>query len=127
MAIATTMQILHDGQTNLVVQLTGISDGAGGQETNVVKVDVSDLTPVPDTLKIVKGMYDVSGGVVSLSWDAQTPEPFAHLSGPGELDYRRSNGLPNTDDTTNGDLLLSTKEFGLNSSYSITLEMKKKY
>ena len=126
MAIATTMQILHDGQTNLVVQLTGISDGAG-QETNVIKVDASELTPAPDTLKIVKGTYDVKGGVVSLSWDAQTPEPFAHLSGPGELDYRRGGGIPNTDDPTNGDLLLSTKEFGLNSSYSITLEMKKKY
>ena len=128
MAIATRSQVLHDGAVSLVMQITGISDGGGSDvETNVVKVDCSELNPPCDELKIVSADYDVNEGVVSLAWDAMSPEPFAHLSGQGPLDFTSTMGLHNPEEPTTGDLLLSTHGFGLNSAYSITLRMRKKY
>jgi hypothetical protein len=128
MAIATTTQTLHDGNVSVVMQITGLSDGGGADaETNVVKIDCSELTPPCDELKLVTATYDVTGGVVSLSWDGMTPAPFAHLTGPGELDYTSVMGLANPQAPTSGDLLLSTKGFGANSAYSITLRMRKKF
>ena len=128
MAIATTSQVLHDGSVSVVMQITGISDGGGSDvETNAIKVDCSELRPPCDELKLVTANYDVTGGVVSLSWDGMTPEPFAHLTGPGELDFTSVMGLHNPQAPTTGDLLLSTKGFGANSAYSLTLRLRKKY
>lgn len=124
--ISTTSQILHDGVRNVVVQLTGISDGTG-QETNVVKIDASELNPPADSgLKIKRVRYAVVGGVVQLSWAADDPQPFLNLAISDEFDYAKIGGLKNGGgDTANGDILLSTIGFELNSSYSITLEMVK--
>ncbi len=66
MTISATTQILHDGTKNVVMQFTGIADGNGG-ESNVVKVDVSELTPVPKSVKIQRVTYDVSGGVLQMA------------------------------------------------------------
>jgi len=127
MAIITTSQILHDGERNLVMQFTGRSDGSG-QENNVVKVDVSELLPPCASVKIRKIPYEVSGGLVVLSWAADANVPFLNLSGSNIIDYSRMGGLLNgADDTATGDILFSTLGFELNSAYSITLEMVKKF
>lgn len=125
MAISTTSQVIADGPRNLIMQFTGRSDGSG-QESNVVKVDVSELSPPCDRVSIKNISYDINGGSVQLLWDAQTPVEFAILS-IGELEYCRA-PLQNTGgDTATGDILLSTIGFELNSSYTIVLEMKKKW
>jgi hypothetical protein len=127
MAITTTSQTLYDNARNVVMQFTGISDGSG-QEAAVIKVDVSELSPPCDRVRISKLTHDVQGGAVTLSWAADTPVVFAQLSGDNETDYRREGGLQNSaDESRTGDILLSTEGFELGSSYTIKLEMVKKF
>lgn len=127
MAITTTSQTLHDGERNVIMQFTGISDGSG-QESDVIKVDVSEMSPPCDRVRISKLSYDVQGGIITLSWAADTPVVFAQLSGENVIDYIREGGLQNNADASRtGDILLSTEGFELNSSYTIKLEMVKKF
>ena len=126
MAISARAQVVYDGLRNVIMQFSGTSDGSG-QETNVVKVDVSALTPPCDRVRIEKVSYDVNGGRVELLWDAQTPKPFLEMSFGGEFEYCRAPLQNSGGDTATGDILLSTKGFELGSSYSVMLEMKKKW
>lgn len=124
--ISTTSQVLHDGVRNVVMQFTGVSDGAG-QETDAVKVDASALSPPADrNLKILKVQYAVTGGVLQLKWGADDPQVFLNLSGQGEIEYCRNGGLVNGGGATaTGDILASTLGFELDSAYSLTLDMVK--
>jgi len=127
MAIAATSQVLYDNTRNCVMQFTGIADG-NDVENNVVKVDASELTPVPQSLKITEITYDVNGGIVQLSWAADNPVPFVSLMGHHTFDYGEINGMVNTGgDSANGDILLSTLGFEAGSSYSVLLKMVKKF
>jgi hypothetical protein len=127
MAIAATSQVLYDNTRNCVMQFTGIADG-NDVENNVVKVDASELTPVPQSLKITEITYDVNGGIVQLSWAADNPVPFVNLMGHHTIDYAEINGMVNAGgDSANGDILLSTLGFEAGSSYSVLLKMVKKF
>lgn len=127
MAIEVTTQILHDGARNAVVQFTGRSDGTG-QEISVVKVDVSELQPPARRVSVRELTYDVAGGAVTLSWDADTDVTFAQLQGSDSICYKMISGLKNTaGDGVTGDILLSTNGFELDSVYTIKLELIKKY
>lgn len=131
--IITNTQVLHDGPRNIVMQIIGRDDGSGAtdNETNVIKVKVSDLIPAGDRkLRIRCVNYDVKGGGVTLSWGGDDPIPFLFLGdeGNGTFDYRKTGGAPNPgskDKTTTGDIMLSTSGFSEGSSYSIRLEMVK--
>jgi hypothetical protein len=126
MAVQTTSQVLHDGVRNLVMQFTGICDGTG-DEVAAVKVRMTDLSPVPLSVKVQKLHYDISGGLVNLLWAATENVPFLTLSGFDTIDYCKIGGMRNGGgDTANGDILLSTLGFDAGSTYSITLEMVKK-
>lgn len=128
MAINTTSQVLYDGLTNVVMQFTGVSDGAGDQETNVVKVRVSDMNPIPKNLKVLRIDYSVVNGTIKLLWEADEPIPFLVANYPEEIDYYRINGMTNQGgDTATGNILLSTQGFDATSSYSVKIEMRKKF
>lgn len=127
--ITTTSQVLYDGINTVAMQFTGNSDGAD-QEINVVKVKVSDLNPIPKSVKIVNAIYDIENGKVQLAWDADVPVPFLIAgSGPGDdFDYKFIGGMPNGGgDTATGNILLSTLGFDAGSSYTVRLLMRKKY
>ena len=128
MAITATTTLVHDGERNLSVLLTGLCDGTGNDETNALKIDVSEYTPAGGRVRINKVTYSVAYGVVKLSWDAAPPEDFLLLDGDGKFDFCKSGGLSNraSAETGNGDILLSTVGFDLGSSYSIKLDMTKK-
>lgn len=126
MPMATTSQVLYDGQRNLVMQFTGISDGSN--EANAVKVKVADLSPVPKSVKIMSIRANISGGILQLLWSAADPVPFLNLTDYIETCYDSINGLVNGgDDTANGDILFSTLGFDVGSNYNITIEMMKKF
>lgn len=131
MAILTTSQKLHDGTRNVVMQFTGLHDGGGGgdNETNVTKIDVSELIPAADRqLKVRKITYDVGGGTVRLAWADDDPVTFLLLGGQGMFCYEEMGGANNpgsTDATISGDIVLSTIGFAAGSSYSIKFEMVK--
>lgn len=127
MGMTTTSQVLYDGNTNVVMQFTGISDSPD-QENNVVKVRASDLTPVPKNLKVMRIDYSVVNGTIKLLWDADDPVPFLIANYPEEIDYYKINGMTNQGgDTATGNILLSTQGFDAGSSYSIKIEMRKKF
>ena len=129
MAIDTQIHTVYDGGLAATLQIIGKSDGQSGQEVDVVKVDVSELTPPCSSVAIEEISYNVEGGTVTLSWDDLTPLPFAYLKGMDNINYRREGRLPNLADPTSrsGDILLSTVDFDPNGSYTILLKMKKKY
>ena len=125
--LVSTVHIIEDGPRRLTVNLVGIGDG-NGDESNVVKVDVSTLSPPADRLRVERIDYDISFGLVELLWDQDVPEPFEVLAGNDEKDYLKTGGPSNTLGLeTNGNLLLSTRSFEADSSYNILLEMVKKY
>mgnify|MGYP001564784837 FL=1 len=124
MAVSATVRKLIDGPRNVAFNLTGLGDGMG-QETLVVKVDASALTP-PGTVRVEKLTGTVEFGIVELFWDALVPVKFAELSGQFDLDYCRVGGLTNdAGGGKTGDILLSTVGFELNSTYTILLELVK--
>ncbi len=128
MAINTTSATLRDGARNLVMQFTGIADGPG-QEVNVTKVDVSELSPPAATVSVKNIEYAVSSGEVDLAWDADVPVVFATLSGQGSFDYSRVSGMQNNavDANRTGDIVLTTRGFDADCSYTVKLSMIKKY
>lgn len=124
MAIEVTSQTLHEGQRNLVMQITGVSDGSGNED-KVTKVDVSAFASAAVSVRKISGT--VNSGIVELYWDALEPVKFAELSGDIILDYSRISGLPNNGGGgKTGDILLSTVGFELNSNYNLQVEMIKK-
>ncbi len=127
MTITTTSQMLFDGNRNISMQFTGVSDGAGN-ESLVRKVDVSEMTPAASRVSVAKITGNVRAGRVELYWDALTPVKFAELSGDVRLDYTTVTGLENTKPGGwTGDILLSTEGFELDSSYTLHIEMIKKF
>ena len=127
MAIATTSQTLHDGPRRFSIQVTGVSDGTGN-ESLVKKVDVSSLTPAATRVSVEKITGNVRAGRVELYWDALTPVKFADLSGDIRFDYTKFTGLENTKPGGwTGDILLSTADFEMDSSYTLHIEMIKKF
>lgn len=126
MAIETTSAVLFDSPHLASMQFTGHSaDGAG--ETDAVKVDVSELTPPCSRVHPTRIIYDVQGGAIKLLWGGDpASEAFLILSGRDERDYSWIGGLPNKTEDATGDILLSTVDWGVNASYSLTIEMKKK-
>ena len=128
MPMAITSQILYDGQGNVTMQFTGVSDGSN--ETLITKVDVSELQPPPVSVKIMDLNYDVSGGLLQFYWDALDPVKFLELAGNNSIEYNRTNGLVNAAKDLpgfTGDIKISTMGFDIGSSYSFKLVMKKKY
>lgn len=127
MAVQTTSQVLYDGTKNVVMQFTGIGDGMG-DEVAAIKVRMADLMPVPYSVKVSKLHYDISGGIVQLLWAATENVPFLTLAVCDSIDYTNIGGMVNGGgDTANGDILISTLGFDAGSTYSITVEMTKKY
>ena len=128
MGVTTTALAIYDGLGHAVMQFTGTGDGSG-DETNVVKVDCAALDPPCRSVAIQKVTYDVGYGVVELLWENPMGHvPFLELTESGApFDYGLINGLVNGGgDTATGNILFSTKGFELNSTYSVTLEMRKK-
>lgn len=128
MAVDVTSQVSHDGIKNAVMQFTGHS-ADGSNETEAIKVDVSEMTPPCARVSPIKIDYNITGpGSIILLWGGDPAhEKFLVLSGQGEIDYQSIGGLPNKIGAPTGDILLSTDGFDLGSAYSLTLTMKKKY
>lgn len=125
MADAVTSQTIVDGPRNVVMKFTNLSDGTG--ESAVLKVDVSALSGSPSSVSIKRIIYDVSGMVVTLLWDATSDVRIVELgSNTGVLDFSSFGGLPNNGGAgVTGDILFTTTGHTSGDSYSIVLEMTK--
>jgi hypothetical protein len=125
MADAVTSQTLVDGERNVVMKFTNLSDGTG--ESAVLKVDVSALSGSPSSVSIQRIIYSVFGMNVTLLWDATTDVRIVELGGnTGTLDFCSFGGLQNNAGAgVTGDILLTTTGHTSGDSYSIILEMRK--
>ena len=133
MANITTNTIVYDNNQNLQVLLTGYSDGSPN-DTLLVAVDLSQVTYTPPFVAIRKMDWDVNGGVVKLYWDAPDPVQFETLASIGNRNYNYVGGLKNPTKNSefpnlgsNGNILLSTVGFDVGSSYTIRIQMRKKF
>lgn len=80
MADVVTSQKIVDGERNVIMKFTNISDGTG--ESAVLKVDVSALAPdsfgAVCTSVIINKIYVSTHGMeVRMFWDASTDVPFS--------------------------------------------------
>ena len=137
MADAVTSQTLINGQKNLVMKFTNLSDGTG--ESAVKKVDatlaangviVQGQTIVPGVhLKVGRVIYNVQGMALRLLWDATTDADMLVLEGFGTQDFEDVSRLSNPGTSAlpgaTGSILFTTVGATSGSSYSVTLEMIK--
>lgn len=124
MADAVTQQTLVDGERNVVMKFTNVSDGTG--EAAVLKVDVSTLSGAPSRVRIDRVDYDISGMAVNILWDATADATGLVLAGHGTLDFSCFGGLQNDAGAgVTGDILFTTIGHSANDTYSIVLHMKK--
>ena len=131
MADAVTSQTIFDGERKAIMKFTNVSDGTG--ETAALKVDVSALSQDafqrPCTSVTLERIHvSINGMSVSILWDATTDVP-AFIAAPGvySFDFDKFQ-IPNDAGTgKNGDILFSTIGAAAGDTYTIILEMVKKY
>jgi len=130
MADTVTTQVLSDTTgVKYVVKLTNVSDGTG--ESLVSKVDASTTTFMSEdgNRKISKIWYSINAvsrkSSVELIWAGTTNATAVLLSGTGYWDLRTAgNEITNNASTPTGDVLLSTRDFGVGDNYTIIVEFR---
>lgn len=129
MADTVNTQTLEQGIRNVVMEFTNVSDGTG--ESLVTKVDPSTLSPPCARVKIRRIKYSTIGMGVEIYWDGAVDKP-AWIIPPDKTDeicFEDAGGLfaPIELAAPTGKLLFSTRGEQNGASYSIILEMSKKY
>ena len=135
MADAVTSTTILDGEKDIIVQLTNVSDGTG--ESAIAKVDVSSLAPRKSdgaactAVKLTKVYYSILGFTkIGLFWDATVNTLCMELnpSADGILDFSPFGGLQNTAGAgKTGDILLTTTGHSAGDTYLIVLHCIKDY
>ena len=133
MADAVTSQTIQDGERNVVMKFTNVSDGTG--ESAVAKVDVSALSAnkagtACSEVRVMRVSHAVVGMSVQLFFNATSNVLLMELaeSSNGHMDFKDFGGIPNNAGSgKNGDILFTTKGHSSGDTYSIVLEMVKVY
>ena len=133
MADAVASQTLIDGPKNAVLKFTNVSDGSG--ESAVVKVDVSALSANIDgaacsVVSIEKIWWQCIGMKVQILFDATSNVLCIELgeNQSGDHDYTDFGGLTNNAGSgKTGDVLFTTVGHSSADSYTIILQVGKKY
>jgi hypothetical protein len=130
-----TSQTILDGARNVVMAFTNISDGTG--EANVVKVDPallsagSILFSAPAQVAVRRIKFSTKGMGVIIRWQG-TPSMPLFVIAPDKTDevhFMHFGGLVSPPGLLagTGRITFTTVDAGATSSYSIVLEMRKKY
>ena len=133
MADTVTSQTIQDGERNLVMKFTNVSDGTG--ESAVKKVDVSALATnskgqTCTKVKIQRIYWATVGMSVKLEFDATSNVLLIGLpaDSTGDEYYDSFTGIPNNAGSgVTGDIDLTTTGHSSGDSYMIILEMIKEY
>ncbi len=123
MADAVTSQTLVDGERNLVMKFTNISDGTG--ESAVTKVAAATYGT---NVRIMKIHYSTAGMGVDILWDATSDVLAWHLPADrgGTLDFTRFGGISNNGGSgVTGNIQFTTVGHTAADRYTILLEMAK--
>jgi hypothetical protein len=132
MADTVATQILFQGDKQVVMKFTNASDGTG--ETNVVKVNVSTLTPYqgePCVEVQIDRIYFLTHGMeVRLLWEATTNVTIltAPQNNSQTLDFESFGGLGHNAGTgKTGNILFSTLDASAGDTYTVILVLRKIY
>lgn len=127
MADAVATKTLVDGERNVVMHFTNVSDGTG--ESAVTKVDVSALSGAPSEVKIMKVKWATNGMSVRILWDATADAMALELPAgtSDELCFEDAGGLINNAGSgKTGDVQFTTVGHTAGDTYAITLHMRKR-
>jgi hypothetical protein len=126
--MAAAIQIVKDSTRETVVKLT--NDGT--TETGVLKIDASTLVGADtgtsyNELMVTNITWSIANGTVSLQWAGNTPAVIAELSGNGAMRYTGGEFvlLKNNATTPTGDIILTTRNWGTTSVYTILITVAK--
>lgn len=114
MANTVTLRTLVDGPKTAVVHVHLLCDGASGELTDQVVVDVSTFSPVPTKVTIEEVWYSLVGFDAMLEFDATADKAAWKLgsSDSGYIDFRCFGGLKdNSGSGSTGDVVLTTAGF----------------
>ena len=133
MADAVTSQTIADGERNVVMKFTNVSDGTG--EAAVAKVDVSALASnsrgvACSEVRLMQVRYAVVGMSVQMYFDATANVLLLEIaeSSNGNLEFDDFGGIPNNSGSgKTGDILFTTVGHSSGDTYMIVLEMIKIY
>ena len=133
MADVVTSQTIQDGERLAVLKFTNISDGTG--ESAVKKVDVSALAAdvkgqACSSVAINRIWWQCVGMGVELEFDATANVLAIGLSpdSNGYHDYSSFTGIPsNAGSGKTGDIDFSTSGASSGDTYTVILELVKKY
>tara|TARA_R100001015_G_C4620674_1_gene177683 strand:+ start:110 stop:514 length:405 start_codon:yes stop_codon:yes gene_type:complete len=133
MADAVASQTIQDGERNVVMRFTNVSDGTG--ESAVKKVDVSALAANSAgqacTEVHIQRIYWMTVGMsVKLEFDASTNVLLTHIpaDATGDEYYDNFTAIPNNAGSgKTGDIDFTTVGHSSGDSYTIILEMIKRY
>ena len=114
MANTVAIQTLVDGVKNAVLKVYLASDGAAGELTDQVVVDVSALVGAPTQVTLISAEIATTGCALNLEWDATTD--IGILNFPADfcekLCFEKFGGIPNNAGTgKTGDIVLTTTGF----------------
>jgi len=126
MADAVATVVLAEDSRQYVGQFTNLSDGTG--ESEVVKVDVSGLSPAAIKVRIKRVIWATFGMEVQILWDATTPTIALTLPADtkGDLDFSKYGGLKSTAGAgVTGDIKFTTVDHTSGDSYTVVLELEK--
>ena len=121
--MAVTSTTINDGDRLAVLRFTNDGDA----ESAVVKVDVSELSPVPTKVRILKVDYSVADGDVQMFFDATTDVLAMTLpqNHSNQLDFSSYGGLPNNAGSgVTGDVAFTC---AADTEYMVTLTVVKEY
>lgn len=124
MADTVTTKVLYEDMLYYIASFTNVSDGTG--EANVVKVDVSALSPIPENISIEDIWYNTFGMAVKIHFDASTDDVMLVLQGDGHFCLKDFGGIkdPRSAGHT-GDVMFTTVGHTSGDTYSIILKCRK--
>jgi len=119
MANITSIQILQDGDRNVVAKLIGRLDTSNVSLTTLLdpaalaSVNASSLNPQKDDrLAIETVTFDIQDGlVVSFYWEGDTNEPIWHFTGRDKMNMEFTTFLQNNASNPTGTILYETSGF----------------
>jgi hypothetical protein len=133
MANAVASQIIIDGARNAVVKTDLLLDTSDLAATDVVDpAALSSLGPINGAcsrVNVYRILYDIEDTLtVNLFWDATADVIMWRLTGRGEIDLRKSGGLPNNAGAgITGKIQMTTQGWSASAilAATFTLEMVK--
>jgi hypothetical protein len=102
-----------DSAKRATIQIHLASDGAAGELTDEVLVDVSTLSPAPSKVTVEQIWWDLVAFDLRLEFDASTDTILWKLgAGEGYQDFRSFGGIKdNTGSGSTGDIMGTTNGF----------------